>query len=236
MNKIILSENLHPVIQGEGELIGKKMILMRVHGCPVQCPSCDSFHTWDESRLSNTIKEYEIDELANELLSELERNKCNIVLITGGEPQLYKNELAELIEIIQLEDDSIYFDIETTGATSWPDSIRFNPQVHFDLSPKIGSLQPGANIKEWKLFKNKPDWFNVKIVTSKTTWKEDKKVIKEFQEKYNISDEEIYLMPMGTTRDEMILESAFVLEKAMKHGFQFSPRLHIFIYDSKRLV
>lgn len=235
-NKIILSEPLHSVVQGEGELIGKKMILMRVHGCPIKCPSCDSFHTWDEKRLSNTIKEYTIDELADELLYELEKYKINTVLITGGEPQLYREQIAELIEILQLEDDSIYFDIETTGAVSWPEIIRLNPQVHFDISPKIGSLESEAKIKEWKLFNYVPEWYNVKIVTSKSTWKQDKKAIEEFQEKYDIKSSDIYLMPMGTTRDEMIAESSFVLEKAMENGFQFSPRLHIFIYDSKRLV
>lgn len=235
--KIILSEPLHLVVQGEGELIGRKMVLMRVHGCPIQCPQCDSYHTWDKSRLSSYRQEVSIIDLHNDLYLNLLGNDIDTILITGGEPQIYREQITQLIKSLQTNSPmQIYFDIETTGSVSWPDEILRNENVHFDLSPKIGSLESGARVKDWKLFEKLPAWYNLKVVTSEATWEKDKESILQFVEKYDIPDHKIYLMPLGTTREEMIKESAFVVDKAFEMSWQFSPRLHIFIYDSKRLV
>ena len=237
MNKITLSEICHPVVQGEGELIGRKMILMRVFGCPIQCPQCDSYHTWDKTRLTEYQKEYTPKQLAKELFSEMQKYSIDTVLITGGEPQMYREQLAVMIDELKKMSkyDPVYFDIETTGSVSWPDEIRTNEYVHFDLSPKIGSLEAKAKIKDWKLFENLPEWYNLKVVTSEATWETDKESILQFVEKYDIPDHKIYLMPLGTTREEMIKESAFVVDKAFEMNWQFSPRLHIFIFSNSRL-
>ena len=37
MDRIYLAEEPHGVLQGEGNLIGKKMLLIRVAGCDVKC-------------------------------------------------------------------------------------------------------------------------------------------------------------------------------------------------------
>jgi organic radical activating enzyme len=47
--KLCLAEEPHLVIQGEGNLIGKKMLLLRVSGCNIKCRDCDSPHTWKQS-------------------------------------------------------------------------------------------------------------------------------------------------------------------------------------------
>lgn len=236
-NKITCSEICHPVIQGEGALIGRKMILMRVHGCPIQCPQCDSYHTWDKTRLSEYKEEFTPEELASYLFRELEKYGMDTVLITGGEPQIYRNQLDEMIEIIQSNSPyDIFFDIETTGSVDWSDRIKNNPNVHFDLSPKIGSLEPKAKIKDWKLFLNKPQWYNLKVVIDKSNYLKDLETIRSFQTLYGVPNNLVYLMPLGTTRNEMIENSAFVLELAVENQYQFSPRLHLFIYNDKRLV
>ncbi len=39
--------DIYPAIQGEGCQAGLAMALVRLHGCPVGCPFCDTKETWD---------------------------------------------------------------------------------------------------------------------------------------------------------------------------------------------
>lgn len=251
--EIKLSEPPHFVIQGEGELLGTKMLLIRLHGCNVKCNSCDSFHTWDEKRLSQTIQEYSICDLAKILYDLLKKKKMNFLMVTGGEPQLWRKEILELhnqITILRLKDNDhrlLKLEIETTGMMDWSMFKSIDGCTHFDLSPKIGSLYNSKMKKdiEYKFFKTlgrvdnnlffMPEW-NVKIVCSEKNWKNDLQAIKDFQKKYNIPNDKIYLMPFGTKEEEIKKESQFLIEKAFKHNYNFSPRLHILIYGDKRLV
>lgn len=252
--KLKLSEPPHIVIQGEGELMGTKMLLIRLHGCNVKCNSCDSFHTWDEKRLSTTIQEYRVVELAKLLNIILVKNDIQWLMVTGGEPQLWRKEILELynqIKILRMTSKNILhgirLEIETTGMMDWSMFSKIDSYIHFDLSPKIGSLYNSKMKKDidYKFFntlrgqKNGtmffPEW-NVKIVCSKKNWKNDLQAIKDFQKKYKIENDKIYLMPFGTTEEVIKEESKFLIEKCIKHKFNFSPRLHILIYGDKRLV
>lgn len=230
----ILSEPLHLVIQGEGELLGKKMILMRVMGCNVQCPDCDSFHTWDKTRLSDYKEKFSIVDLTDQILKLSNQYNIEYLLITGGEPQLYINQILELYNSLK---GKMKFEIETTGMMDWIDDLKNNVNIHFDLSPKIGSLFPKNIISEYKIFSKKhPINFNLKFVVSENNFKKNILNIENFLEKYNVDKNKVYLMPLGTTREEMVKSSSFILEKSIELGYNFSPRLHIFIYDNKRLV
>lgn len=252
--KLKLSEPPHIVIQGEGELMGTKMLLIRLHGCNVKCNSCDSFHTWDEKRLSTTIQEYRVVELAKILNDILVKNEIQWLMVTGGEPQLWRKEILELYEQIRLLQKvnkkflpPLHLEIETTGMMDWSLFHKADTYIHFDLSPKIGSLYNSKMKKDinYKFFdtlgtvKNDlmfmPQW-NVKIVCSKKNWKNDLQAIKHFQKKYKIENDKIYLMPFGTTEEVVKEESKFLIEKCIKYKFNFSPRLHILIYGDKRLV
>lgn len=63
-------------IQGEGKHTGMPAVFIRLAGCSMNCPFCDTkyaFQTgekWDEARL----------------LGELQKYPCKTVVVTGGEP------------------------------------------------------------------------------------------------------------------------------------------------------
>lgn len=63
-------------IQGEGKHTGMPAVFIRLAGCRMNCPFCDTkyaFQTgeaWDEARLTRELKKY----------------PCNTVIVTGGEP------------------------------------------------------------------------------------------------------------------------------------------------------
>lgn len=231
MTKLLLAEPLHYVIQGEGLNVGRKMILMRVSGCNINCPDCDSKHTW------NTIdKQWSLKELKNEFIKLREKyHDLSHILITGGNPELYYNEIVELISDLG---NTYYwsFDLEVPGLISWPNLSSYFNRIFFNVSPKIGALYNNKTNFEYKFFNLLPLNFIVKIVTSKNTFNEDLKRIYSFIDKYYLSLKDIYLMPFGTTREQICEESQFLIEKCFEYGFNFTPRLHVLIYDNQKLV
>jgi 7-carboxy-7-deazaguanine synthase len=227
LDKIFLCENPHRVIQGEGNFIGKKMLLFRVSGCTLKCSNCDSKHSWKkESNISYTIQEFR--EYIN-----IERSKrhYDFVMITGGAPSLYQ----EYLEYLFLTSTNFNFQVEDAGDKSWY-NFRNMENVYFSFSPKIGALQGSTNIEEWNAFNHLPINWIAKIVVDKNDWENNFKSIKEFQEKYCIPNEKIYLMPIGTHVNEIQEQCQFLIDKCFEYNFNFSPRLHVLMFDNMRLV
>lgn len=94
--------------QGEGEYMGCRALFIRMFGCPLHCPFCDSAGTWHKNYIPADIKWYTVEELV------VEAKKCGAhhVIITGGEPAVH--ELAPLVSA--LHGISMCVHIETSGA------------------------------------------------------------------------------------------------------------------------
>ena len=128
-------------IQGEGSYTGVPSIFIRLQGCPVGCPWCDTKHTWpvdpDDEQTPATIlvktKESEhwfgassLDVLA---LIEQQQYLAKHVVITGGEPCLY--DLGELTT--DLINNGYSVQIETSGTFE----VNVHKATWVTLSPKI---------------------------------------------------------------------------------------------------
>lgn len=224
MQNLILSESPHLVIQGEGNLIGKKMYLFRVYKCNIGCKDCDSKFTF-----TTKYSEYTVEDFTKEIQSK--KNKYDFIMITGGAPSLYKEFLFEVIS----KNQDINFQIEDAGDSSWKAFEKFD-NVWFSFSPKIGALQGSTNIKEWKAFKDELKNYICKIVVDKYSWETNIVDILEFKRRYDLKDSKIYLMPKGVGRAEIIDQSQFVVDKCFEYNFNFSTRLHILLYGNKRGV
>lgn len=72
-------------IQGEGTRAGRPCVFVRFTGCDLRCGYCDTAYAFHGGK-----------ELAREeILAEVARHPCRLVLLTGGEP-LLQRELPEL--------------------------------------------------------------------------------------------------------------------------------------------
>ena len=52
--------------QGEGTHLGKSAFFIRLHGCPVHCPWCDSAGTWHPDHKPENVERMNPDDLADE--------------------------------------------------------------------------------------------------------------------------------------------------------------------------
>ena len=55
-------------------------------------------------------------------------------------------------------------------------------------------------------------------------------------ERFALPRERILLQPEALRRDELIERSPWVIEACKRHGFRFSPRLHIMTWGARRGV
>jgi len=96
----IVLNDIYPCIQGEGSMTGQPMIMVRLQGCDVGCPWCDTKETWAQDG-DGTVADWRMIMGTNalnasvnvsELAAHLYRKYPNIrwVLVSGGEPSLQR--------------------------------------------------------------------------------------------------------------------------------------------------
>jgi 7-carboxy-7-deazaguanine synthase len=135
IEKFDASDNLdvHSVfatIQGEGPFVGMPAVFVRLAGCNLQCPLCDTDYTTDRRRVSPRELALEVDAKASPGI--------RLVVITGGEP--FRQRLFELARI--LTSLSYLVQIETNGTLPAHSLEPLN--VHIVVSPKSGRVNPSV--------------------------------------------------------------------------------------------
>ena len=119
MIKIKVSE-IFTSFQGEGPYIGTPATFLRLYGCNLNCPWCDT----DIS----TYEMLSVDDVAEILLTQMEFNNINLLVITGGEPTLQMEEIKRLIKEIP---EDIKIQLETNGSI-----FEYLPEIEYVISPK----------------------------------------------------------------------------------------------------
>ena len=119
MIKIKVSE-IFTSFQGEGPYIGSPATFLRLYGCNLNCQWCDT----DIS----TYEMLSVDDVAEILMTQMEFNNINLLVITGGEPTLQMEEIKRLIK--ELPDD-IKIQLETNGSI-----FEYLPEIEYVISPK----------------------------------------------------------------------------------------------------
>lgn len=114
-------------IQGEGPFSGRPATFIRLAGCNLQCPLCDTDYTSERTLLG-------VPEIV-ELLADTGR--AGLVVITGGEP--FRQNLGPLVE--ELLDAGYVIQIETNG-TLFQELPYWRPELAVVCSPKAGKIHP----------------------------------------------------------------------------------------------
>lgn len=106
--------------QGEGPYIGTPATFLRLYGCNLNCQWCDT----DIS----TYEMLSVDDVAEILLTQMEFNNINLLVITGGEPTLQMEEIKRLIKEIP---EDIKIQLETNGSI-----FEYLSEIEYVISPK----------------------------------------------------------------------------------------------------
>ena len=126
----LLVHSIFKTIQGEGIFAGEPCVFVRLGGCNLQCPACDTEYTEGSKLL-------DVDTIIDRILSR-RPNKSNLVVITGGEPM--RQRIGLLVSL--LNEVGLRVQIETNG-TLFDDTIDFSTgKVFVMCSPKTGSVNP----------------------------------------------------------------------------------------------
>ena len=118
-------------LQGEGHFTGTPSFFLRLSGCNLQCPFCDTSHQTFMELSEDTIVE------------EASREKPRHIVITGGEPALQLT--GSLVE--KLHEAGFFVQIETNGTLPLPSGIDW-----VTCSPKPPHpIKDGLRIDELKV-------------------------------------------------------------------------------------
>ena len=108
-------------LQGEGRNMGRPCVFVRLAGCNLACPWCD---TDVSPRFSATL---------GELVAEIAQYKAKSVVLTGGEPTL-ADGMPELVAA--LKERGYWIAVETNGTCDAPwlqfvDYVACSPKAEF---------------------------------------------------------------------------------------------------------
>ena len=123
-------------IQGEGPYVGRPAVFIRLAGCNLQCPGCDTDYT-------NGAATESVDSVVTRAIASMgtafKPFRSGLVVITGGEP--FRQNIIPLIRALRKSNFEVQ--IETNGTLSpWgrePVPIS-PPQFAVVVSPKAGKV------------------------------------------------------------------------------------------------
>ena len=215
-------------IQGEGPNFGKPAIFLRTAQCNLKCTWCDTKYTWDWENYDYTkeVKEMTLEEIKEQLL-DLE---IKHLVITGGEPLLQQDDLADLLSFLKPD---FYVEIET-NCTILPNKMLTDLVDQWNVSPKTENsgnpLELYENDECYYFFANQKNCFFKYVVEDESDIPE----IKKFVTKYNIPENRVQLMAQASTKEEISAREKSISELAKANNFLFSPRLHVAMWGAQR--
>lgn len=126
-------KSIFSTIQGEGPFAGERAIFVRLWGCNLQCPMCDTDYSGDYITYPPHSLIEEIDKLVQ---------PPYIVVLTGGEP--FRQDIRQIVNLLLYVGYTVQ--IETNGTLFvdlWEDTANdYLERLHIVCSPKTGKLNP----------------------------------------------------------------------------------------------
>ncbi len=211
-------------IQGDGFTMGKPAVYIPLSRCNLNCNKetgmwdCETYSKWTHGYYETITKVVErIDAITP-------KNKENIsVVLSGGEPLLQQKALRVFLNALK---GRYYVECDTNG-TIEPYLIS-DLVDQFNVSPKIPSSGNGYgtfyNAKAMDYLVKECNSHFIFVVAREL----DIDDIYNFYGKHLslMGKSRIWLMPAGTTHEEIIKTAPTVVELCLRHGFNFSSRIH----------
>jgi len=211
-------------VGGEGISVGKPAYFIRVVGCSLRCTYCDTPYALEGGMKMS-------DEFILSELTKLGFEDKDTLVVTGGEPLLYQDDLRFFIGYLRSLRD-VRIEIETNG-TIFPNERLIDLVDVFNASPKLSNS--GNDIKNINkdTIKKFAELGNsiFKFVVEK---EEDMQEVLDIIKDCKIYKERVFLMPQARTRVELLEKGLIVVELCKKYKLRYGERLHIFLWNNER--
>ena len=222
---------------------------------PVVSIGCDASASW-ANRYKHLVNWDDVSKIAKDVTAYTPQNKWTCdngqdvhFIITGGEPMLWQRETQQLLrqpEFNDLKNLTIEtnctqpfkedFDKFLHGLVSG-DYTKEPVHITWSTSPKLSisgekwerAIRPDV-AKQYASIPNTHLYY--KFVVQDEQDLDEVNRARDAYQKADV-DADIYLMPMGATQEGQAKTAGQVAEMAMKHGFKYSPRLHVDLFGNK---
>ena len=234
---LISDDKIFYTLEGEGEYVGRPSVFLRLACCNLTCsawaskdsPSgCDSYVSWSVKNKMTFEELFNILE-EEQYINHLERGA--IFKISGGEPLLQQRALLQFIKQFCLRYKLIpRIDFET-NATIKPDNEWLDLGATFTTSPKL-STNGDSESKTYKpevLKWHAAQDSGFKFVITRS--EDIEEIWRKYVEPFGINLNRIWFMPRCGSRDEHTEACMAVAEYAKAMHVNFSPRLHLVIWN-----
>lgn len=230
-------------LQGEGRYAGRPSVFVRFGGCNLRCEgfggACDSAYAVNPAYKDSWVK---CD--AAGLIAEYESKKPFTyadTVLTGGEPTLWFKDADFIVFAEYLRKSGSLVTVETNGTKTI--DFEFEPyrSFVFALSVKLSNsgeaYEDRINKEALKLFVKNAKYFfkfvlDAEFISSGTA----KKEIDEIKNEFGVDPANIYCMPLGASKEQLLANAKSVFEFSANEGYCYSDRVHIRVFDKKRGV
>ena len=242
--KLVVSEVFGPTLQGEGPAAGRPAVFLRVGGCNLACPWCDTAYTWDWKGTSDMAAEgYGAFDPARELTALAPRQVADLALgylrhgdrlvISGGEPMSQQPALAAVLRLIRDEWPHLAVEVETNGTKAPTDELDALVSGYV-VSPKLGHT---GDPEHRRIV---PDALAALFATGKAVAKvvcahpTDVEQVDRLVAEVGIAPGAVWLMPLGREPGELEWHLGDLADAAVARGYNLTTRLHVLAWGDER--
>lgn len=207
--------SIFSTIQGEGPFCGRPAVFVRLAGCNLQCPGCDTEYTDNRQRMR-----YEAILFSIKHRLAVTDSNANLIVISGGEP--FRQNIAPFCDFLIENDFDVQ--IETNGSMAIP--LELSQLVTVVCSPKTAKLHPSA-LHRANAFKYVMKAGNMREEDGLPLQALDHRATPYIARPHKSFKGKIYLQPMdeqdaGYNADNV----AAVLDSAMKFNYTVQLQIH----------
>ena len=211
---MMITELFGPSIQGEGRHAGRLVKFVRLAGCNLACTFCDTAYSREPG--------HEASEEA--IAQRLSVARGDTVVITGGEPTL--QDIGELTLLLHHLGAQVH--LETNGSLRMPSRQWVD---YIAVSPKLDDITDAyAESLVWYAQSVGADF---KFVIRDEA---DVRAAMDLAELVGIARDHVWFMPEGAGIEAQLEGMRLVAEWAIESGVNFSPRLHVLCWDTRKGV
>lgn len=229
---LVVSEVFGPTIQGEGPSTGRRCAFIRLMACNLHCSWCDTPYTWDATRFD--LRAEGQRRPVSDIADQVEAMNVPLVVVSGGEPLLNQRRPAWPVLLERLSRHA-EVEVETNGTIAPTERsalvTRFNvsPKLAHAGDPETARVRRDALATFTELARDGRACFKFVAagpgdITEIEGWCSD----------YGLPRHTVWVMPLGTTPEQIMACSRSLADPAIHAGFNVTTRLHTLLWGAER--